>query len=73
MPDDTVPAWAIALGDDRKVTLIRDKEKKRNMLIFERGGHETKLILSDEALSAVVTLAVSRAGVAVAVDGAADA
>lgn len=49
------------------VTLVRNKAKRRNILEFEADGNTSTIILSDEALQAVVTLAVNRAGVPVLV------
>jgi hypothetical protein len=74
MPDDDkLPAWSVTLRNGNKVTLIRDEQAERSMFAFTRDGHETKIVLSDAALAAVVALAVTRAGVPVLVDGPADA
>jgi hypothetical protein len=70
MPDDDkkLPAWSVTLKSGAKVTLISDEEAERNMFFFERDGHETKIVLSDGALAAVVSLAITRGGVPVLVD-----
>ena len=64
-----LPAWSVTLQDGRKVTLVRDEEAARNMFVFLRDGHETTIVLSDPALAAVVSLAITRAGVPVLADG----
>jgi hypothetical protein len=62
-------AWSLQIRENGdKVTLIRDKERQRNVLEFQRNGNATTIVLSDAALSAVVILAVNRAGVPVIVD-----
>jgi hypothetical protein len=64
-----LPAWSLQIRENGdKVTLIRDKERQRNVLQFQRNGNATTIVLSDAALSAVVILAVNRAGVPVIVD-----
>jgi hypothetical protein len=64
-----LPAWSLQIRENGdKVTLIRDKEKQHNVLEFQRNGNATTIVLSDAALSAVVILAVNRAGVPVIVD-----
>jgi len=59
-------------GNGDKVTLVRDKERQQNILEFQRDGNATTILLSDAALSAVVILAVNRAGVPVIVDQTSD-
>jgi hypothetical protein len=62
-------AWSLQIRENGdKVTLIRDKERQHNVLEFQRDGNATTIVLSDAALSAVVILAVNRAGVPVIVD-----
>jgi hypothetical protein len=64
-----LPAWSLQIRENGdKVTLVRDKENKQNVLEFQRDGNATTILLSDAALSAVVILAVNRAGVPVIVD-----
>jgi hypothetical protein len=64
-----LPAWSLQIRENGdKVTLIRDKERQHNVLEFQRDGNATTIVLSDAALSAVVILAVNRAGVPVIVD-----
>jgi hypothetical protein len=64
-----LPAWSIQIRENGdKVTLVRDKERQQNVLEFQRNGNATTIVLSDAALSAVVILAVNRAGVPVIVD-----
>jgi hypothetical protein len=64
-----LPAWSLQIRENGdKVTLVRDKERKQNILEFQRDGNATTILLSDAALSAVVILAVNRAGVPVIVD-----
>jgi hypothetical protein len=64
-----LPAWSLQIrANGDKVTLVRDKENKQNVLEFQRDGNATTILLSDAALSAVVILAVNRAGVPVIVD-----
>jgi hypothetical protein len=64
-----LPAWSLQIRENGdKVTLIRDKERQQNILEFQRHGNATTIVLSDAALSAVVILAVNRAGVPVIVD-----
>ncbi len=64
-----LPAWSLQIRENGdKVTLIRDKERQHNVLEFQRNGNATTIVLSDAALSAVVILAVNRAGVPVIVD-----
>jgi hypothetical protein len=64
-----LPAWSLQIRENGdKVTLVRDKERKQNILEFQRNGNATTILLSDAALSAVVILAVNRAGVPVIVD-----
>lgn len=68
MTKRTLPGWKMQIrpnGDS--VTLVRDKAKRRNILEFEADGNTSTIILSDEALQAVVALAVNRAGVPVLV------
>lgn len=72
-PDANLPAYSVTLRNGSKVTLIRDEEAKLSVFAFMRDGHETKIVLSDAALAAVVALAVTRAGVPVLVDRPADA
>ena len=65
----SLPAWSIQIRENGdKVTLVTDRESRRNILEFQRDGNTTTIMLSDEALSAVVMLAVNRAGVPVLVD-----
>lgn len=59
----TLPAWSVTLRNGAKVTLVRDEAEERNALHFTRGGNETTIVLSDQALAAVVALAVTKAGV----------
>ncbi len=69
----TLPAWSIQIRENGdKVTLVRDKERQQNILEFQRNGNATTILLSDAALSAVVILAVNRAGVPVIVDQTSD-
>ncbi|MFN7611679.1 MAG: hypothetical protein ACK5QX_12225 [bacterium] len=64
-----LPAWSLQIRENGdKVTLVRDKEKQHNVLEFQRNGNATTILLSDAALSAVVILAVNRAGMPVIVD-----
>jgi hypothetical protein len=64
-----LPAWSLQIRENGdKVTLIRDEERQQNILEFQRDGNATTILLSDAALSAVVILAVNRAGVPVIVD-----
>jgi hypothetical protein len=64
-----LPAWSLQIRENGdKVTLVRDKERQHNVLEFQRNGNATTIVLSDAALSAVVILAVNRAGVPVIVD-----
>jgi hypothetical protein len=64
-----LPAWSLQIRENGdKVTLVRDKERQQNILEFQRDGNATTIVLSDAALSAVVILAVNRAGVHVIVD-----
>ena len=64
-----LPAWSLQIRENGdKVTLVRDKERQQNVLEFQRNGNATTILLSDAALSAVVILAVNRAGVPVIVD-----
>jgi hypothetical protein len=64
-----LPAWSLQIRENGdKVTLIRDKERQRNVLEFQRNGNATTIVISDAALSAVVILAVNRAGMPVIVD-----
>ena len=64
-----LPAWSLQIRENGdKVTLVRDKERQQNILEFQRDGNATTILLSDAALSAVVILAVNRAGVPVIVD-----
>lgn len=68
MTKRTLTGWKLQIrpnGDS--VTLVRDKAKRRNILEFEADGNTSTIILSDEALQAVVALAVNRAGVPVLV------
>ena len=58
-------SWSVTLSTGARVTLVRDEPGERNMLVFTRDGNETTLVLSDAALAAVVSLAVSRCGVPV--------
>ena len=68
-----LPAWSIQIRENGdKVTLVRDKERQQNVLEFQRNGNATTIVLSDAALSAVVILAVNRAGVPVIVDQTSD-
>jgi hypothetical protein len=68
-----LPAWSIQIRENGdKVTLVRDKERQQNVLEFQRNGNATTILLSDAALSAVVILAVNRAGVPVIVDQTSD-
>jgi len=66
--DKKLPAWSVTLKSGAKVTLVRDEDSGRNMFFFARDGHETKIVLTDGALAAVVALAVTKAGVPVLVD-----
>jgi hypothetical protein len=69
MTKRTLPAWSLQIRENGdKVTLVRDKERQHNVLEFQRNGNATTIMLSDAALSAVVILAVNRAGVPVIVD-----
>ena len=69
MTERTFPAWCVQVKETGgKVTLVRDKERQQNILEFERDGNTTTILLSDAALSAVVMLAVNRAGVPVIAD-----
>jgi hypothetical protein len=69
MTKRTLPAWSLQIRENGdKVTLVRDKERQQNVLEFQRNGNATTILLSDAALSAVVILAVNRAGVPVIVD-----
>jgi len=69
MTKRTLPAWSLQIRENGdKVTLVRDKERQHNVLEFQRNGNATTIVLSDAALSAVVILAVNRAGVPVIVD-----
>ena len=64
-----LPAWSLQIRENGdKVILVRDKERQQNILEFQRDGNATTIVLSDAALSAVVILAVNRAGVPVIVD-----
>lgn len=64
-----LPAWSLQIRENGdKVTLVRDKERQQNILEFQRDGNATTILLSDAALSAVVILAVNRAGMPVIVD-----
>lgn len=68
MTKRTLTGWKLQIrpnGDS--VKLLRDKAKRRNILEFEADGNTSTIILSDEALQAVVALAVNRAGVPVLV------
>lgn len=68
MAKRTLTGWKMQIrpnGDS--VKLVCDKAKRRNILEFEADGNTSTIILSDEALQAVVTLAVNRAGVPVLV------
>lgn len=68
MTKRTLTGWKMQIrpnGDS--VKLVRDKAKRRNILEFEADGNTSTIILSDEALQAVVALAVNRAGVPVLV------
>jgi hypothetical protein len=68
-----LPAWSLQIRENGdKVTLVRDKERQQNILEFQRDGNATTILLSDAALSAVVILAVNRAGVPVIVDQTSD-
>ncbi|MCA3307671.1 MAG: hypothetical protein ING00_17920 [Roseomonas sp.] len=68
-----LPAWSLQIRENGdKVTLVRDKERQQNILEFQRNGNATTILLSDAALSAVVILAVNRAGVPVIVDQTSD-
>jgi hypothetical protein len=68
-----LPAWSLQIRENGdKVTLVRDKERQQNVLEFQRNGNATTILLSDAALSAVVILAVNRAGVPVIVDQTSD-
>ncbi len=68
-----LPAWSLQIRENGdKVTLVRDKERQQNVLEFQRDGNATTILLSDAALSAVVILAVNRAGVPVIVDQTSD-
>lgn len=71
-PDATVPAWSVPLANGGKVTLVHHAERKMAILEFQRDGKTTTIGLSEQALGAVVQLAVSRAGVPVLVDWEAD-
>lgn len=69
MTKKTHPAWSIQIRENGdKVTLVTDRDSRRNILEFQSDGNTTTIMLSDEALSAVVMLAVNRAGVPVLVD-----
>jgi hypothetical protein len=69
MTKRALPAWSLQIRENGdKVTLVRDKERQHNVLEFQRNGNATTIVLSDAALSAVVILAVNRAGVPVIVD-----
>ncbi len=69
MTKRTLPAWSLQIRENGdKVTLVRDKERQQNILEFQRDGNATTIMLSDAALSAVVILAVNRAGMPVIVD-----
>ena len=69
MTKRTLPAWCVQVKETGgKVTLVRDKERQQNILEFERDGNTTTILPSDAALSAVVMLAVNRAGVPVIAD-----
>jgi hypothetical protein len=73
MTKRTLPAWSLQIRENGdKVTLVRDKERQQNILEFQRDGNATTILLSDAALSAVVILAVNRAGVPVIVDQSSD-
>ena len=64
----TLTGWKMQIrpnGDN--VKLVRDEAKRRNILEFEADGNTSTIILSDEALQAVVALAVNRASVPVLV------
>jgi hypothetical protein len=64
-----LPAWSLQIRENGdKVTLVRDKDRQQNVLEFQRNGNTTTILLSDAALSAIVILAVNRAGVPVIVD-----
>jgi hypothetical protein len=68
-----LPAWSLQIRENGdKVTLVRDKERQQNILEFQCDGNATTILLSDAALSAVVILAVNRAGVPVIVDQTSD-
>jgi hypothetical protein len=68
-----LPAWSLQIRENGdKVTLVRDKERQQNILEFQRNGNATTILLSDAALSAVVILAVNRAGVPVIADQTSD-
>jgi hypothetical protein len=68
-----LPAWSLQIRENGdKVTLVRDKERQQNVLELQRNGNATTILLSDAALSAVVILAVNRAGVPVIVDQTSD-
>lgn len=70
--DKKLPAWTVKLKNGATVTLVRDEAAERNVLFFNRDGHDTHIVLSDAALAAVVALGVTRAGVPVLADGPAD-
>ncbi len=66
---ETVPAWRIDLPNGGRVTLTPYPAKEASMIEFQRDGMVTTVVLSDQALRALVQLAVSRAGVPVVLDG----
>jgi len=69
MTKRALPAWSLQIRENGdKVTLWRDEERQHNVLEFQRNGNATTIVLSDAALSAVVILAVNRAGVPVIAD-----
>lgn len=69
MAKETLTGWSMQIrpnGD--KVSLLRDKKNRLSRLHFEKDGNSTTIMLSDEALMAVVSLAIHRAGIPVVLD-----
>jgi hypothetical protein len=69
MSEATVPAWSVMCLNGSKVTLAHSAAQGMVMLEFQRDGAKTTIALTEQALSAVVQIAVSRVGVPVLVDG----
>lgn len=68
MSKKMLTGWKLQIGPNGdNVQLIRNENKRLSILKFEADGNTSTIILSDEALQAVVALAVNRAGVPVLV------